>query len=67
MDDSVRFIDQVVNLSSVKPEQVYTVGYSAESKINGNVSILVNYKQNPNHDITIKDEYQMIAKWSRRF
>jgi hypothetical protein len=67
MDDSISFIDREFNLASVKSEKVYTIGYSLNSKVGGNISILVNYRQNPNHDIKIKDEYQMISKWTRKF
>ena len=67
MDDSISFIDREFNLASVKSEKVYTIGYSLYSKVGGNISILVNYRQNPNHDIKIKDEYQMISKWTRKF
>jgi hypothetical protein len=67
MDDSISFIDRDVSLASVKSEKVYTIGYSLNTEVDGNVSVLVNYRKNPNHDIKIKEEYQMIVKWTRKF
>ena len=66
-DDSISFIDQSVSLKSADSEKVYTLGYSNDNGDDSKTSILVNYKQNPSHDSNTKDEYQTIAKWSRKF
>ena len=66
-DDLISFIDQTVSLKSVDSEKVYTLGYSNNNSDNDKVSLLVNYKQNPSHDTSTKDEYQTNAKWSRKF
>lgn len=66
-DDSISFVDQSVSLKSADSEKVYTLGYSNDNGDDSKTSILVNYKQNPSHDSNTKDEYQTIAKWSRKF
>ena len=66
-DDSISFIDQSVSLKSTDSEKVYTLGYSNGNGDDSKTSILVNYRQNPSHDSSTKDEYQTIAKWSRKF
>lgn len=66
-DDSISFVDQSVSLKSADSEKVYTLGYSNDNGGDSKTSIFVNYRQNPSHDSSAKDEYQTIAKWSRKF
>jgi len=67
MDDSISFIDQTVSLSPIASEKILTVGYSDNYSKDTAITVLLNYRDNPNHDATAKSENQMMIKINKKF
>jgi hypothetical protein len=67
IDDSISFIDQTIALNPQVSEKVLTVGYSTDySKVTA-MTILLNHKNNPNHDSLAKSENQIMLKMVKSF
>ncbi|MDC9727465.1 MAG: S8 family serine peptidase [Candidatus Thioglobus sp.] len=67
MDDSISFVDQTVSLSPIASEKILTVGYSTDYSKDAAMTVLLNYRDNPNHDATAKSENQMMIKINKKF
>jgi subtilisin family serine protease len=67
MDDTISFVDQTVNLSPTGIERVVTVGYTSEYSKDANMVVLLNHRNNPNHDASLKSEDQIIIKMTKKF
>ena len=67
MDDSISFSDQTVSLSPVASEKILTVGYSTDYSKDTAMTVLLNHRDNPNHDSTAKSENQIMLKMTKSF
>ncbi|WXT99312.1 MAG: hypothetical protein Ctma_0035 [Catillopecten margaritatus gill symbiont] len=67
LDDSISFTDQVVNLSPTGIERALTIGYATEFAKDTDMVLLLNRRNNPNHDVSLKSENQMMIKISKKF
>lgn len=67
LDDSISFIDQTVNLSPTGIERVLTIGYVTEFAKDTDMVLLLNHRNNPNHDVSLKSEGQIMIKINKKF
>ncbi|SMN15409.1 Serine protease, subtilase family [uncultured Candidatus Thioglobus sp.] len=67
LDDSISFADQTVNLSPASIERALTIGYTTELDNHANMVVLLNHRNNPNHDDFLKSEHQIMIKINKKF
>ncbi len=65
-DDSISFINQDINLSPSASEENMTLGYLSDYN-NNTFVLLLNHKNNTNHDVLAKSEQQIMLKMSYKF
>ncbi len=67
LDDSISFIDQTIGLNPAGVERVLTVGYLSNYNKDVAITILLNRRNNPNHDETANSENQIMLKMTKSF
>jgi hypothetical protein len=66
-DDTISFTDESVDLSPTGTEKILTLGYSTELNRSTNITALLNYIDNPNHDLSAQSEEQIMLKFNQKF
>jgi hypothetical protein len=66
-DDTISFTDESVSLSPTGTEKILTLGYSTELNRSTNITALLNYIDNPNHDLSAQSEEQIMLKFNQKF
>ena len=67
LDDSVSFIDQNISLKPTGVEKSLTIGYLSEIGKEADILVLLNHRNNPNHDKSLKSDNQIMIKINAKF
>lgn len=67
LDDSIKFSDQTLSLTPTGTEKEVTLGYLTNYTDDGTMTILLNHRNNPNHNSTATSENQIMIKITKKF